>query len=211
MLWSMSATAPLVIAALNDVSEPTKLPAPIRAVGCWLSIVEPGARKLTTERPEATKSGLNQPSGEVGPTLLIVVVVSSAVPAVPLSSKAPTVTTRGSSPGDVIVPLNGPALPPGHDHDPGFHAASAAWSNGFNSVDEIGGVPKDKLSTWMPSRVRLATVHPMPAMTVPMSVIPLAPATLTETRPAPGASPRYWPAEAAPLPAIRPATNVPWP
>ena len=48
-------------------------------------------------------------------------------------------------------------------------------------------------------------------MSVPSRAVPLAPATLIETRSAPGASPEYWPLEDAPLPAIRPATNVPWP
>ena len=40
-----------------------------------------------------------------------------------------------------------------------------------------------------------AMVHPTPAITVARLVLPLAPATLTETRPAPGASPSYWPPE----------------
>src|SRR5580658_8016173 len=102
------AAAPLVMAALNEVPEPTKLAVPIRAVGFWVSMVEPGSRKLITERPEATRSGLNQPSGEVGPTLLNDGTLSPAVATLALSSRAPTVITSGSSPGDMIVPLNGP-------------------------------------------------------------------------------------------------------
>src|SRR3954469_12211513 len=105
------AAAPLVIAAEKDVPEPTKLPAPIRAVGKRVSMVEPGARRLTTLRPAATRSGLYQPSTAVGPTALNVVIVSSAADAVPLSSSAPAVTTSGSSPGEVIVPFIGPVLP----------------------------------------------------------------------------------------------------
>ena len=40
-------------------------------------MVEPWSRRLTTERPDVTRSGLNHPSGEVGPTLLNVGMVSS--------------------------------------------------------------------------------------------------------------------------------------
>src|SRR5580765_930487 len=106
-----SAAAPLVMAALNDVPEPTKLVSPTRADGLATSMVEPGTRRLTTDRPEVTTSGLNQPSTAVGPTLLYSAIVSSDGVAVPWSSIAPTVTTRGSSPGDVIEPFVGPRLP----------------------------------------------------------------------------------------------------
>ncbi len=41
----------------------------------------------------------------------------------------------------------------------------------------------------MLSVAALAMVHPTPSITVARSVCPLAPATLTDTRPAPGASP----------------------
>ncbi len=58
---------------------------------------------------------------------------------------------------------------------------------------------------------RLSTVHPTPAMTVARSVLPLAPATLTDTNPALGASPSYLPLDEAPFPAIKPASNVPCP
>src|SRR5689334_24641571 len=99
------------MAVLNEVPEPTKLLVPMRAVGLSVSIVEPGTRRLTTERPEVTRSGLNRPSGAVGPTLLNEGTVSSLVATVPLSSTAAGVITSGSSPGEVIVPLNGPELP----------------------------------------------------------------------------------------------------
>ena len=116
-------------------------------------MVEPGARKLTTERPDATRSGLNPPSGEVGPTLLNEVAVSSVVAAVPWSSKAPTVITSGSSPGAVIVPLNGPEFPADVTTTiPEFHAASAAWSSGFNAVELLGATPSDRLITRMSRR-----------------------------------------------------------
>src|SRR5256885_12597827 len=70
VFWTRSAGAPLVIAVLNDVPEPTKFAAPIWAEGYVVSMVEPGVRRLTTERPEVTRSGLNHPSMLVGPTLL---------------------------------------------------------------------------------------------------------------------------------------------
>src|SRR5579872_6316257 len=112
-LWvaRSSAAAPLVMAALNDVPEPTQLPVPMRAEGLLVSMVEPGASRLTTDRPEVTRSGLNQPSGLVGPALENVAMVSPEGDTAPWSSTAPTVMTDGSSPGDRTVPLNGPELP----------------------------------------------------------------------------------------------------
>ncbi len=56
-----------------------------------------------------------------------------------------------------------------------------------------------------------ATTHWMPAMTAETSVAPLAPAILTETILAPGATPMYWPPELVPSPAMMPAMWVPWP
>src|SRR5437868_1523359 len=105
-------------------------------------MVEPGARSDTTERPEATRSGLNQPSTAVGPTEENVVIVSSDDEAVPWSSRAPTVTTRGSSPGEVIDPLVGPKFPAEATTTmPDRHAASAAWSSGLRTDDGNGTVP----------------------------------------------------------------------
>src|ERR1700683_286594 len=99
------------MAGVRDVPEPTKLALPRRADGFSASIVEPGSRRLTTERPDVTRSGLNQPSGLVGPMLLNVVMASSAGLVWPRSSTAPAVITIGSSPGDRLVPLSGPSLP----------------------------------------------------------------------------------------------------
>ena len=207
-----SAAAPLVMAALNDVPEPTKLAVPMRADGLLTSIVDPGTRRLTTERPAATRSGLNQPSMAVGPAALNVVMVSSTVGAVPLSSMAPAVMTSGSSPGEVIVPLFGPVLPADATTTmPAFQAASTARSSGLVTDDGKGGAPIEMLSTWMPSEPRFCTAHCTPAMTVARSVEPDAPEALIDTRLAPGASPMYAPPDDAPLPAIRPATKVPCP
>src|SRR5207302_3569458 len=178
------------MAALKEVTEPTKLAGPTSAVGLTRSTVDPGARRLTTERPEASRSGLIQPSTEVGPTLLKAGDASSVAAAVPLSSRAPTVMTRGSSPGARIVPLNGPALPAEATTTmPTLQADSTALSRGLSMLEVIGTWPSDRLRTRMLSEGWLATTHWMPLSTVARSVAPLTPATFTETSPAPGASP----------------------
>src|SRR5205085_5815965 len=110
-LWMTSAAAPLVIAVLNDVPDPTKFAVPICADGYKVSMVEPGARRLTTDLPDVTRSGLNHPSMLVGPALLKLGMVAAAGLVDPLSSSAPTVIANGSSPGERIEPLKGPTLP----------------------------------------------------------------------------------------------------
>src|ERR1700732_2419070 len=100
-----------MMAALNEVPDPTKFAEPILAEGWLVSVVEPGAARLTTDRPEVTRSGLTQPSAEVGPTALKSFISSSVMDAVAMSSKAPTEITSGSSPGERMLPLNGPEFP----------------------------------------------------------------------------------------------------
>src|SRR5215471_2422025 len=102
-------------------------------------MVEPGAARLTTDRPDVTRSGLTQPSWLVGPTLLKSFIRSSATSGWARSSSAPTVIASGSSPGDRIVPLNGPAFPADATTAmPEFQTASTAWSNGLLTVDLVG-------------------------------------------------------------------------
>jgi len=133
------AAAPLTTAALNEVPEPTKLPVPTRAEGYCASMVEPGSRRLMTERPDDTRSGLNHPSGLVGPTLLNVVMLSVVGLVWPPSSTAPTVMTSGSSPGERMLPLPGPELPAETTTAmPDSHAFSTAWSRGSTEVDSMG-------------------------------------------------------------------------
>ena len=159
-----------------------------------------------------TRSGLTQPSGEVGPTLLKSFISSSLVDGVAMSSRAPAVITSGSSPGERMVPLNGPALPAeATTAIPEFHTASTAWSRGLMTVDWWAGTPREMLRTLMPYLLWWSTAHCRPEIKVPRWVVPSAPATLIDTSLAPGASPEYWPPEEAPSPAIRPATKVPWP
>ena len=68
-----------------------------------------------------------------------------------MSSRAPAVITSGSSPGDRIVPLNGPALPAeATTAIPEFQTASTAWSRGLMTVDWLGWNPREMLRTLMP-------------------------------------------------------------
>ena len=68
-----------------------------------------------------------------------------------MSSRAPTVMTIGSSPGDRMVPLNGPALPAEVTTVmPAFHTAWTAWSSGLVTVDWLDWYPRDRLRTRMP-------------------------------------------------------------
>jgi hypothetical protein len=150
-LWMTSAAAPLVIAVLNDVPEPTKFAVPIRAVGFKVSMVEPGARRLTTDLPDVTRSGLNQPSMLVGPTLLKLAMVAFAGLVDPLSSREPTVMARGSSPGERMVPLKGPTLPAEVTTAmPACQAVSTAWSSGLRTDEAMGIAPSEMFSTRMP-------------------------------------------------------------
>ncbi len=159
--------APLVMAALNEVPDPLKLASPTRPVGNWVSMVEPGARRLTTERPGTTRSGLNQPSAKVGPTLEKSVTVSSAVETVPWSSVAPAVMIIGSSPGLDTEPLPGPSLPAeATTVIPDLHAFCTALLSGAVVVDSAGLAPRERFNTLMPKASRFITAHWMPAMTV---------------------------------------------
>src|SRR5690242_596238 len=119
---------------------------------------------------------------------------------------------KGSSPGLVIVPLNGPELPAETTTViPAAQAASTAWSRGSVAVGPVGMAPRDRFNTLIAYLRWFLMAKLMPWTTVEIVVAPVAPATLIETRLAPGASPGYAPAEAAPDPATRPATKVPWP
>ena len=97
-----------------------------------------------------TRSGLAQPSGEVGPTLLKSFISSFETVGWARSSSAPTVIASGSSPGDRIVPLDGPALPAEVTTVmPEFQAALTARSSGLTKVDSNGLKPSEMLRTLM--------------------------------------------------------------
>src|SRR3954454_9942008 len=89
---------PETTAAAWEVPEPLKYQSPTRAVGFSASTVEPGARMDASDMPGASRSGLPSPEPEHGAT------VSSARAAVPGTSAAPTVITKGSSPGFETTP-----------------------------------------------------------------------------------------------------------
>src|SRR5579872_6684546 len=113
-------------------------------------MVDPGSARLTTDRPEAMTSGLNQPSNSVGPTLENDGMPKFAELVPPPSSRAPAVITSGSSPGEVMVPFDGPELPADTTTTiPEYQAASTAWSSGSVAVGPVGMTPSDRLMTPM--------------------------------------------------------------
>ena len=207
-----SAAAPDVMAVEKDVPDPTKFPLPITDCGFSWAMVEPGSRSPMTDLPGATRSGFSHPSNWVGPTDDQGQAYQLAGEGELLSAYAPTVIASGSSPGLVIVPAEGPALPADTmTVMPARQARSTAWSIGSIAVGPLGIAPRDRFRTSMPYCTRWSTAQLIPLTTVAIVVCPVAPATLTDTRFAPGASPGYCPPDDAPLPAIRPATKVPWP
>ena len=182
------AAAPLVIAVANDVPEPMKLVVPIRADRLLVQITEVFGMTLTTDFPGASRSGFHQASEAVGPLLLNVATVSSVDVTVCLSSVAPTVMTRGSSPGAVMVPRADPLLPAEATMTkPARHMVSTAWSSGFSAVGPGGIAPTDMLITRM--LAGLSLIHCRARINVDTDVLPDLPATLIGNRSAPGASP----------------------
>src|SRR6266536_1323255 len=114
-------------------------------------IVEPGAARLTTDRPEVTRSGLTKPSADVGPALLKSHISSSVSDDAAMSSRAPTVMTSGSSPGERMVPLKGPELPAETTTAiPEPHTACTAWSSGLMTVEVADWNPRDMLRILIP-------------------------------------------------------------
>src|SRR3954469_7511200 len=89
---SSSAAAPEMTAAACDVPEPRKNRSPVRAPGLLASRFDPEVRRLTTDLPGATTSGLRVPS----PVFDHPSTLSSSVAAVPLFSMPPTAMTYGS-------------------------------------------------------------------------------------------------------------------
>ena len=111
-----------------------------------------------------------------------------------------------------IVPTPGPRLPAETTTVmPAAQARSTAAFSGSIAYGWIESVPNERFSTRIPYSPRCVTTHWMAAITTETSVDPSAPATLTETSSAPGATPRHLPPEAPPSPAITPARWVPCP
>ncbi len=116
---------------------------------------------------------------------------------------APTVSTNGSSPGEVTTPA--PSLPAAVTTVmPLAHSASTAESSGFAWYGNGVCTPNDRFSTRMLLVSACSATQPRPATSFDSVVVPLESPTLTDTTLAPGASPM-------PSPTTSPAMNVPWP
>src|SRR4051812_12234249 len=124
------AAAPAARADENDVPEPLAYFLPIALLGYAVSIVDPGDRLDTTDWPGASTSGLTRPS-VVGPMLEKPASRSSLSETVVLSLLLPTVTMRGSLPGEVIEPGMLFPLPAAATTTiPSFQTRSTAKSSG---------------------------------------------------------------------------------
>src|SRR3954454_9843579 len=179
--------------------------------GLARSTVEPAARLDTTDRPGARRSGLATPSA-VGPLAEKVASLSSLLLTVVRSLLDPTVTTNGSFPGARIVPAALPPLPAAVTTVmPAFHNRSTAKSSGSTAYGCCVAKPSDRLTTRMLYAAAKSFSHSSASSTSVTSVAPSAPEIFSDTSLAPGATPSIAPEECAPVPAIRPATNVPWP
>src|SRR3954451_10011555 len=123
---SMSATSPATTPLANDVPPPRRYGAAIVDGNC-VEMVDPGAASETRCAPGASRSGLASPSAAVGPCELNAGIESSLRRTVPLSKLAPTVMTKGSSPGLEMVAAPGPRFDAATTTvTPDFHACSTA-------------------------------------------------------------------------------------
>src|SRR5437588_7146355 len=149
-------------------------------------MVDPGARRDTTETPGATTSGLVTPPTRACPDQGAS--VSSATLAVLWVSLAPAVNTQGSEPGMVTAP--GPPLPAeATTVMPSAHAASTAPARGSIAAGSWVTSPKERFMTRMLCSGACTTTQPIPSMSRDRVVVPSRPATLTDTTVAPGATP----------------------
>ncbi len=108
--WNMSAAMPATTAVACEVPVPLKYDVPTTAEEWNMSTVESGSRSETMLMPGASRSGLANLSG-VGPRLE----KSASTTGLPAfwswTFAAPTVSTKGSSPGLSTVPGDGPRFP----------------------------------------------------------------------------------------------------
>src|SRR4051812_10171389 len=176
--------------------------------GLFTSTYDPRERLDTTDRPEAYTSGLGRRS-DVTPPPENGATASSASDTVVRSAVAPAVMTYGSLPGDVTTPGVLPAA--ATTTMPALHTRSTAKSSGSTRYDWPGSNPSDRFTTRILYVDRCVTSHSSASSTIVTSVAPSRPAIFRETICAPGAIPLIAPDEAAPVPAMRPATKVPWP
>src|SRR3954469_14143015 len=150
---------------------------------------EPYERVATTNRPGATTSGFVKPAA-VGPRADQSAMLSSVSEPVPLSSKAPTVMTSGSSAGLRIFPDVGPALPAATTTTtPSRHRRSTAKLSGSTFGSWVDGTPQERFRTRMLYWLRYAPTQCIACSTVETSTAALRPATFTAMTLARGATP----------------------
>ena len=185
------AAAPATCGAAIDVPDKVRYGSP----GCPSDPVELLAATIC--HPGAVRSGLSAPSIR-GPRL-----EKDANRSV--RSTAPTVSAESALPGDQID-RSTPALPAEiTNRVPNWAVRfSTACSTGSNPA--VSNPPRLMLMTSAPC----SAAHCMPAR-IDDSGQPSRTHTLPSSSCAPGATPRYWPPEAAPLPAMVDATWVPCP
>ena len=136
----------------------------------------------------------------------------------PLVFRAPTVMTLGELPGEMMAPMIGwpvtgcfPRLPAERPPRarPGPRARRPGTS-GSSAVASIAGWPSETFSTRMLYRALFSMAQSMASMTSLDWPLPSAASTRRLTMCAPGAMPRKPPGTSL-LPAMMPATWVPWP
>jgi len=137
---------------------------------------------------------------------------------VPIVLDAPTVSTQGALPGAVMPPYCSlpsaflPRLPAAATTvmplSVSFLVASVSGSVQYDSWMPA---PTDMLTTRMLYAFALAAIQPSAEMMRLIVPIPCESSTLSDTIEAPGAMPAFSPFESYPLPAIVPATWLPWP
>ena len=124
-------------------------------------------------------------------------------------STAATVNAASAAPGEVTVLAPGPLFPAATTNSApvAVDRSLTAWLKG--SVPSVGASVPRLIET---IRARSDVVaHSIPSMIEDSEPEPPSPRTLPMTRPAPGATPLYFPAAAAPEPAMVEATWVPCP
>jgi hypothetical protein len=159
----------------------------------------PAAQAATTGLPGAAISGLSAPSPTRGPRLEKSAIRSSG-------STAATASAESAVDGVVTVRSPGPKLPAETTNSAPVSALIrlTAWLIG--SLPLVGYEPRLMFTT-----SAFAPAHSIPAMIHESRPQPALLSTLPTSRSAPGATPAYRPAEAAPEPAIVDAVWVPCP
>src|SRR5690554_4319762 len=170
----------------------------------WHNAVS-AARAATMFTPGAEMSGLRTPSIR-GPKLVKIGIGQSSA----RLADAPTVRAASATPGVATLRPGPPLLPAAITNRAPVAAVRllTAWLIGsVPSLRQSGG-PQPRLIETMSASCSWAA-HSMPAITAEVGQPPPSSQTLPTSRSAPGATPWYWPPDAAPDPAMVEATWVP--